>query len=95
MFPYRVKFTESEYDIQNNDSLYKIDPKYQNAFEDLEKFGIFWKIERKNNILFCYIYRLHNSYFVILGNVVILGFSNFCYLYIAVRCKLLWLGPPP
>ena len=35
MFPYRVKYTESEYDIQNNDSLYKIDPTCQNAFDFL------------------------------------------------------------
>ena len=39
MFPYRVKYTESGYDIQNNDLLYKIDPKHQNAFEYLEFFG--------------------------------------------------------
>ena len=39
MFPYRVKYTESEYDIQNNDSLYKIDQQCQNTFEDFEHFG--------------------------------------------------------
>ena len=31
MFPYRVKYTESEYDIQNNDLLYKIHQKHQNT----------------------------------------------------------------
>ena len=36
MFPYRVTYTESEYDIQNNDLLYKIHPKCQNIFEILE-----------------------------------------------------------
>ena len=37
MFPYRVKHTESEYDIQNNDLLYKTHKQYQNTFEILEK----------------------------------------------------------
>ena len=36
MFPYRVKYTESESDIQNNDLLYKIDQKCQNTFENLD-----------------------------------------------------------
>ena len=39
MFPYRVKYTESEYDIQNNDLLYKIDQQCQNTFVMLEMFG--------------------------------------------------------
>ena len=30
MFPYRAKYTESEYDIQNNDLLYKIHQQHQN-----------------------------------------------------------------
>ena len=63
MFPYTEKYTESESDIQNNDLLYKIDQQCQNTFEILEK----WKIRKiKNQILFCNIYKLHNSYFVIL-----------------------------
>ena len=33
MFPYTVKYTESGYDIQNNDLLYKIDQECQNTFE--------------------------------------------------------------
>ena len=33
MFLYRVEYTDSEYDIQNNDLLYKIDQKCQNTFE--------------------------------------------------------------
>ena len=36
MFPYRVKYTESESDIQNNNLLYKIRPKCQNTFETLK-----------------------------------------------------------
>ena len=36
MFPYRVKYTESEYDIQNNNLLYKIDQQCQNTFEHLK-----------------------------------------------------------
>ena len=38
MFLYRVKYTESEYDIQNNDLLYKIDQQCQNTFEILDNF---------------------------------------------------------
>ena len=33
MFPYTVKYTESEYDIQNNDLLNKIDQQCQNTIE--------------------------------------------------------------
>ena len=36
MFPYRFKYTESEYDIQNNGLLYKIDQTCQNIFDVLE-----------------------------------------------------------
>ena len=42
MFLYRVKYTEPEYDIKNNDLLYKIDKQCQNAFEQLVEF---WKVE--------------------------------------------------
>ena len=38
MFPYRVKHTESEYDIQNNNLLYKTDQQCQITFEQLEVF---------------------------------------------------------
>ena len=42
MFLYRVyfKYTESKSDIQNNNLLYKIDPKHQNTFDCLEDVGI-------------------------------------------------------
>ena len=36
MFPYTVKYTESEYDIQSNDLLYKIDQQCQSTFENLK-----------------------------------------------------------
>ena len=39
MFPYRVKYTESEYDIQNNDLLYKIEQQFQNTYEVLKNVG--------------------------------------------------------
>ena len=39
MFPYRVKYTASEYDTQNNDLFYKIHPTGQNTFENLEDVG--------------------------------------------------------
>ena len=39
MFPYRVKYTESDYDIQNNDLELKIDQQCQNTFDFLKVFG--------------------------------------------------------
>ena len=39
MFPYRDKYTESEYDIQNNNLLYKIHQKCQNTFDFSEYVG--------------------------------------------------------
>ena len=61
MFPYTVKYTDSEYDIQNNNLLYKIHRQCQNTF-------IFvWKIWRTNHrkcqFLICILYNFHNSYF--------------------------------
>ena len=65
MFPYRVNYTESESDIQNYNLLYKIDPKCQNTFEQFEKMKM--ENTKTNKSLFCNIYKLHNSYFVIVG----------------------------
>ena len=62
MFPYRVKYTESEYDIQNINSLYKIDQKCQNTFEFLEKLGGMKNKDCK--LVFLILYNFHNSYFV-------------------------------
>ena len=42
MFPYTVKYNESESDIQNNYLLYKIDKQFQNSFELLENFVNSW-----------------------------------------------------
>ena len=39
MFPYTIKYAESEYDIQNNDLLYKAHKQCQNTFDVLEQFG--------------------------------------------------------
>ena len=36
MFPYTVRYTDSESDIQNIDLLYKVHQKHQNAFEHLD-----------------------------------------------------------
>ena len=53
MFPYRVKYTESESDIQNNNLLYKTHQKHQNAFEILEHFG---KIKNQHFQIFILLY---------------------------------------
>ena len=37
MFPYRVKYNESEYHIQNNNLLFEIDQTYQNILDLLRK----------------------------------------------------------
>ena len=52
MFPYTEKYTESEYDIQNNDLLYKINHKCQNTFEFLESFGIYRTIAKIEVVYF-------------------------------------------
>ena len=83
MFPYRVKYTESEYDIQNNDLLYKIDQHHQNTFDCFESFG---KIKFENfKYLFCIMYKLHNLYFVMFVNFEknwILGFLSLYILHV-------------
>ena len=85
MFPYTVRYTESEYDIQINDLLYKIHRKHQNTFVFLDYGGKFRKVLKNQLFLFCYLYKLHSSYFVIFGMFVVLGFLYFfvfLYLYI-------------
>ena len=69
MIPYRVKYTESEYHIQNSNLLYKTHQHHQNTFEIMEK----WKNRKYKSFkcLFCILYKLHNSYFVIFVNFVI------------------------
>ena len=80
MFPYIVKYTESEYDIQNNELLYKIAQQCQNTYELLENF------EKSKNIyiLFYYLYNFHNSFVVFcnLGDFCIFCIFVFLYLYI-------------
>ncbi len=63
MFPYRVKYTESEYDIQNNDLLYKTHQTYQNTFDSLEKL----KIGKQSNcyVVICIISINHILYFLV------------------------------
>ena len=65
MFPYRVKYTESEYDLQDNNLLYKIHQQCQNTFELLEFFRK--RKKRKYKKRKCYLYKLHNLYFVNFG----------------------------
>ena len=76
MFPYRVKYNESESDIQNNNLLYTIDKQCQNTFDMLEN-AVKAKIPKDNTLLFEYLYKLYNSYFVKFVECVILGFLYF------------------
>ena len=53
MFLYRVKHTDSEHDIKNNNLLYKIHQQHQNTFERLETFVKSVKqIKHRNFILY-------------------------------------------
>ena len=54
MFPYRVKYNESESDINNYKLFYKIHQQYQNTFDYLETFGTFLK--QFKNIEFAILY---------------------------------------
>ena len=70
MFPYTVKYTESEYDIQNND---KTPQECQNTFDFLDILKKSKK-PQKLHFLFCIVYEFHNSYFVTFVNFIILRF---------------------
>ena len=80
MFPYRVKYNESEYDIQINDLFYEIYQQCQNTF-DIVDLGGFLQKTIKEKRLFYYVYNFHNSYFV---NFVILGFSFCIFIFIYI-----------
>ena len=57
MFPYRVKCTESEYDIQNINLLYKIEQPCQHIFDLLENVHNLKKNKIKHfEICFYYLY---------------------------------------
>ena len=89
MFPYKVKYTEFEYDIQNNGLLYKIDHKCQNTFDFLVFLWDFSKIFKNIKLLFYYSYNFHNSYFVIFVNYCFFGFLYFyIYIYVERRTSL-------
>ena len=72
MFPYTVKYTESEHDIQNINVLYKVHQKCQNAFETLDSFE---QIRKNSKSL--------NCQFVLYINSInhILYFCKFCIFY--------------
>ena len=83
MFPYTVKYTESESDIQICNLLYKNRPNTPKYFR---KFGNCWKRPKtfyKFKFLFCVLYKLHNSCFVFFVKFVSLGFWDF-YIYIYI-----------
>ena len=52
MFPYTVKYTEPESDIQNNNLLYKLHQQCQNAFEIFEKTK---KIKKTQSLILLFI----------------------------------------
>ena len=68
MFPYRIKYTESEPDIQNNNLLYKIQ-------KNAKILSNFCNISKYFKFLFCYIYIVCINVFV---KIVIWGFVYCC-----------------
>ena len=76
MFPYTEKYTESDYDIEYINLLYKIHQNMPIYFRILEMF------ETKNTFYFYYLYNFHNSYFVVFVVFVSLGFLYF-YIYLS------------
>ena len=88
MSPYRAQYTESESNITNNHFLYK---NTQNAktLSIFKMLGHFRKQlkqlkNQKLKIVFCILYKLHSSYFIILVNFINIIFLYFCifiYLY--------------
>ena len=99
MFPYRVNYNESEYDIQNDDLLYKIHPKHQTTFEMLENIGNYIKPKITNKYIIVY-FVICISYttqisiiFVFVGNVGSLYFLYFYIIYIYIyTCRSLILA---
>ena len=76
MFPYTVKYTESKYDIQNSNLLYKIDQQCRTNFDFFEKRKTTnkRKFEKsKTMYIFYIINKFHNPYFVICVMFVIWG----------------------
>ena len=73
MFPYTIKHTESECDIQNNDLLYKIHQQHQSTFEPIEFFEE--RTRKYSNDFFIVIgilYKIHSLYIAIFVFWVIL-----------------------
>ena len=80
MFPYRVEYTESESDIQNNDLFCK-------NTKNTKTLSKLWKVFeqiKKIKFLFCIMYKFHNSYFVFWGLFVNLGI--FVYFVYFISC---------
>ena len=55
MAAYTEKYTESEFDIQNNDLLYKTHQKHQNTFEILENIEKHRKHQKFQNFILLYL----------------------------------------
>ena len=94
MFTYTVKYTESEYDIQNINSLYKTPPKHQNTFEQTR---FFQKGNRKcsepfqtSNFVFYSLYQFHNSYFVIFVTFANVIYSVYCIYFVYFIYMSIW-----
>ena len=77
MFPYRVKYTESKYDIQNNDLLYKIP---QNA----KILSTFLKVRKRSKQSFRYVDLCISSIIRILKTLYFGDLCIYIYIYIYI-----------
>ena len=86
MFLYTVKYTESEFDIQNNNLLYNLHQTYHNIFKNKSNEVFYFSKQKKKKRAHLYIYNrlmsnMSNFYFVICI-IPIIYISYFCILYI-------------
>ena len=82
MFLYRVKYTESEYDIQNNDLLYKI----HNTAKILSKF---WTIlEKRRKLIFLFFYFVIGIRYII-HILYVLDFCKLCNVFFCISLHVL------
>ena len=90
MFPYRVKQAESEYDIQNNDLLYNIDPKMPKYFQQNRNCRKVWETSNISNLYFIFYISsiIHICIFCNCWTLGILGFYIFCIFIYFIYCAV-------
>ena len=93
MFSYRVKYNESEYDIKDNNLLYKIDQKCQKTFDLFEQIGTFLKKSNSYFIIYIYIVSIFCIFvsfimFILFVHFILLVLFFFLVFYMYTDCIL-------